>query len=158
VREVYDRAQAYPGPDPKLPGLVQQAQRVKQQREYEQELWALCQPHVKTSAPMSVLCQRVERFLPEWFTFAAEPQVPANNNAAERSPSPEGRSPRPPVVSRKVSGGTRSEQGSETKSVLVLPGKDKGVTLTRPFGKSSRHPKPPSLNSCLYHSVRDRDL
>ena len=44
VREVYDRAQAYPGSDPRLPGVVQQAQRVKQQREYEQELWALCQP------------------------------------------------------------------------------------------------------------------
>ncbi len=112
VREVYDRAQAYPGPDPRLPGVVQQAQRVKQQREYEQKLWALCQPHVKTSAPMSVLCQRVERFLPELFTFVAEPRAPADNNAAERSL-------RSPVVSRKISGGTRSEQGSETKSVLA---------------------------------------
>ena len=93
VREVYDRAQAYPGSDPRLPGVVQQAQRVKQQREYEQELWALCQPHVKTQAPMRVLCQRVERFLSELFTFVAEPQVTADNNAAERSL-------RPPVVSR----------------------------------------------------------
>ena len=112
VREVYDRAQAYPGSDPRLPGVVQQAQRVKQQREYEQELWALCQPHVKTQAPMRVLCQRVEPFLPELFTFVAEPQVTADNNAAERSL-------RPPVVSRKISGGTRSERGSETKSVLA---------------------------------------
>ena len=112
VREVYDRAQAYPGSDPRLPGVVQQAQRVKQQREYEQELWTLCQPHVKTQAPMRVLCQRVERFLPELFTFVAEPQVTADNNAAERSL-------RPPVVSRKISGGTRSERGSETKSVLA---------------------------------------
>ena len=112
VREVYDRAQAYPGPDPTLPVVVQQAQRVKQQREYERELRALCQPHVKTQAPMSVLCQRVERFLPELFIFVAEPQVPADNNAAERSL-------RPPVVSRKISGGTRSDQGSETKSVLA---------------------------------------
>ena len=112
VREVYDRAQAYPGFDPRLPGVVQQAQRVKQQREYEQELWALCQPHVKTQAPMRVLCQRVERFLPELFTFVAEPQVTADNKAAERSL-------RPPVVSRKISGGTRSERGSETKSVLA---------------------------------------
>lgn len=112
VREVYDRAQEYPGPDPRQLGVVRKAQRVKQQRKYEQELWALCQPHVKTAAPMNVLCQRVERFLPELFTFVAEPQVPADNNAAERSL-------RPPVVSRKVSGGTRSEQGSETKSVLA---------------------------------------
>ena len=53
-----------------------------------------------------------ERFLPELFSFVAEPQVAADNNAAERSL-------RPPVVSRKISGGTRSEQGSETKSVLA---------------------------------------
>lgn len=112
VREIYDRAQAYHDPDPGLPRVVQQALRVKQQRQYEQELWALCQPHVKTQAPMSVLCQRVQRFLPELFTFVADPQVASDNNAAERSL-------RPPVVSRKISGGTRSEQGSETKSILA---------------------------------------
>jgi len=112
VRDVYDRAKAYHGPDPGLLEVVRQSLRVKQQREYEQELWALCQPHVKTQAPMSVLCQRVQRFLPELFTFVAQPQVAADNNAAERSL-------RPPVVSRKVSGGTRSQQGSETKSVLA---------------------------------------
>ena len=61
---------------------------------------------------MRVLCQRVERFLPELFTFVAEPQVTADNNAAERSL-------RPPVVSRKISGGTRSDQGSGTKSILA---------------------------------------
>ena len=61
---------------------------------------------------MSVLCQRVERFLPELFTFTADPRASADNNAAERSL-------RPTVVSRKISGGTRSEQGSETKSVLA---------------------------------------
>lgn len=61
---------------------------------------------------MSVLCRRVERFLPELFTFAAGPRVPADNNAAERSL-------RPRVVSRKTSGGTRPEQGSETRRVLA---------------------------------------
>ena len=54
----------------------------------------------------------VERFLPELFTFVAEPRASADNNAAERSL-------RPPVVSRKISGGTRSERGSETKSILA---------------------------------------
>jgi len=112
VREVYDRAQAYPGPDPRLPGVARQAQRVKQQWQFQRQLWSICQPHVRTEAPMSVLCQRVERFLPELFTFVAEPQVAADNNAAERSL-------RPPVVSRKVSGGTRSAKGSETKSILA---------------------------------------
>ena len=112
VRKVYHRAQAYPGPNPRLPEMVQQAQRVKRQRGYEQELWSICQPFMGTEAPMRVLCQRVERFLPELFTFVAEPQVTADNNAAERSL-------RPPVVSRKISGGTRSDQGSETKSILA---------------------------------------
>ena len=69
VRKVYDRAQAYPGPNPRLPEMVQQAQRVKQQRGYEQELWSICQPFMGTEAPMRVLCQRVERFLPELFNL-----------------------------------------------------------------------------------------
>ena len=42
----------------------------------------------------------------------AEPDVPADNNAAERSL-------RHLVVSRKVSGGTRSEQGSDSKMTLA---------------------------------------
>ena len=61
---------------------------------------------------MSVLCQRVERFLPELFTFVAEPRAKADNHAAERSL-------RPAVASRKISGGTRSPEGSNTKSVLA---------------------------------------
>ena len=112
VREVYDHAQAYPGPDPQLPETVQQSQRVRQQQQYQQQLWSICKPYVGSDAPMSVLCQRVERFLPELFTFTADPRASADNNAAERSL-------RPTVVSRKISGGTRSEQGSETKSVLA---------------------------------------
>ncbi len=61
---------------------------------------------------MRVLCERIERFLPELFVFVADPRVPADNNAAERSL-------RGQVVSRKISGGTRSNQGSETKSILA---------------------------------------
>ena len=44
--------------------------------------------------------------------FRRRSRVSADNNAAERSL-------RPTVVSRKISGGTRSEQGSETKSILA---------------------------------------
>ena len=65
---------------------------------------SICKPHLGSDAPMSVLCQRVERFLPELFTFVADPLVSADNNAAERSL-------RPAVVSRKISGGTRSPEG-----------------------------------------------
>ena len=112
VREVYDHAQAYPEPDPNLPETVQRAQRVERQQRYHQWLWFICKPYLGSDAPMRVLCQRVERFLPELFTFVAEPRASADNNAAERSL-------RPPVVSRKISGGTRSERGSETKSILA---------------------------------------
>ena len=42
----------------------------------------------------------------------AEPEVSPDNNAAERSL-------RHLVVSRKVSGGTRSEQGTDTKMTLA---------------------------------------
>ncbi len=112
VREVYDQAQAYPGPDPGLPATVQRAQRVKLQPQCQPRLWSICQPCLDSDAPMSVRCQRVERFLPELFTFVAEPRAKADNNAAERSL-------RPMVVSRKISGGTRSPEGSNTKSVLA---------------------------------------
>ena len=112
VREVYDHAQAGPGPGPELPETVQRAQRVKLQQQCQQRLWSICKPYLGSDAPMSVLCQRVERFLPELFTFVAEPRAKADNNAAERSL-------RPTVVSRKISGGTRSPDGSNTKSVLA---------------------------------------
>ena len=112
VREVYDQAQAYPGPDPGLPETVRQSQRVKQQQQFQEQLWSICQPYLGSDAPMRVLCQRVERFLPELFTFVAEPRASADNNAAERSL-------RPTVVSRKISGGTRSPEGSNTKSILA---------------------------------------
>ena len=48
----------------------------------------------------------------ELFVFVAEPAVPSDNNAAERSL-------RHLVISRKVSGGTRSERGSNSKMTLA---------------------------------------
>ena len=105
VREVYDHAQACPEPGPNLPETVRRTRRIERQQRYQQWLWSICKPYLGSDAPMRVLCQRVERFLPELFTFVAEPRASADNNAAERSL-------RPPVVSRKISGGTRSERGS----------------------------------------------
>ncbi len=112
VKDVYDRAKAYKGPNRRLGPVDQKAERVKAQRKYEQELLALCKPHLKKKQAMSRLCERIERFLPELFMFVTDPRVPADNNAAERSL-------REPVVSRKISGGTRSAKGSETKSILA---------------------------------------
>ncbi|MFL6277199.1 MAG: transposase [Blastocatellia bacterium] len=44
--------------------------------------------------------------------FVADPRVPSDNNAAERGV-------REIVASRKISGGTRSEKGSEAKGILA---------------------------------------
>ena len=76
-----------------------------------------CQPFL--ADPLALqgrLCRRIER-LPrtgygELFVFVAEPDVPSDNNPAERSL-------RHLVISRKVSGGTRSERGTESKMTLA---------------------------------------
>lgn len=62
-------------------------------------------------APQATLCQRIARYRTDLFTFVADPAVPPTNNAAERAL-------RPLVVARKVSGGTRSRRGSQTRMVL----------------------------------------
>ena len=46
------------------------------------------------------------------FVFVQHPDVPSDNNAAERAI-------RPFVVLRKVSGGTRSKLGSDTQAILL---------------------------------------
>lgn len=72
-------------------------------------LVAICrQP---AGSPQTTLCQRIARYRTDLFTFVADPAVPPTNNAAERAL-------RPLVVARKVSGGTRSKQGSRTRMVL----------------------------------------
>ena len=48
----------------------------------------------------------------ELFVFVAEPAVPSDNNAAERSL-------RHLVISRKISGGTRSARGTDSKITLA---------------------------------------
>ena len=67
-------------------------------------------------AVQAKLCRRIERFIKELFkelfVFVAELDVPADNNPAERSL-------RHLVISRKVSGGTRSERGTESKTTLA---------------------------------------
>ena len=83
-------------------------------------LLAICQPFLADRlAVPAKLCRRIERHIKslprtrygELFVFVAEPDAPADNNAAERSL-------RHLVISRKVSGGTRSEQGTERKMTL----------------------------------------
>jgi len=108
VHALYLQAHAYARTDPPNPPQERQAR----QQQFEQELLTLCQPYLQTDSPQRTLCRRVAAFLPELFVFVADPRVPADNNLAERAI-------RPFVVGRKISGGTRSEQGSQTKSILA---------------------------------------
>ena len=111
---MYEEAVAWAthGPDPGLSPRLQHQGRVAQQHAFEQRLWALCHPYLYTAAPQQTLCKRAEQFLPELFVFVAVPGVPAHNNLAERSV-------RPLVIARKISGGTRSPKGSQTRMGLA---------------------------------------
>jgi transposase len=91
------------------------ARRVAAQRQCEAELLALCQPYLAAdpqAAPQAGLCRRLQKYLPELFTFVGDPAVPSTNNAAERSV-------RPVVCQRKISGGTRSAAGTHTFCTLA---------------------------------------
>jgi|SRR5450755_507810 transposase len=114
VKALYEQAVTWAGqgPDPALSPRLQQLECEAQQHAFEQRVWQVCQPYLRTPTPQHTLCERVERFLPELFVFVRVPGVPAHNNLAERSV-------RPLVIARKISGGTRSPQGSETRMGLA---------------------------------------
>jgi transposase len=80
----------------------------------ERQLAALCRPFwgADCAAPQATLCRRVDLFLDELLMFVADPAVPADNNLAERSL-------RPLVIARKVSGGSRSPDGSRVTMALA---------------------------------------
>ncbi|PKB57645.1 MAG: hypothetical protein BZY73_02130 [SAR202 cluster bacterium Casp-Chloro-G3] len=79
----------------------------------ERKLLSCCRPFLNDpSAVQGRLCRRIERFIKELFVFVADPAVPSDNNAAERSL-------RHLVTSRKISGGTRSDQGTSSKMTLA---------------------------------------
>lgn len=122
--------------------LLSPAQREAAQRSCEAALLAVCQPFlgvpeaepefgaeplgtaertrrtrtrrqpVVGEAPQAVLCRRIEKYLPELFTFVAEPDVDSTNNGAERDI-------RPVVIQRTISGGTRSAEGTRTFCALA---------------------------------------
>lgn len=76
------------------------------------ELLALAKPYLADeNAPQHTLAARIERFQAELLTFVQYAGVPSGNNPAERAL-------RPTVIARKISGGTRSEKGSRTMSIL----------------------------------------
>jgi hypothetical protein len=105
VKQVYQEAKAFSHSKAQV--------RQRQQRRLLQALRKLASPYAKeTQAPQRVLAQRMLKYLHELFVFVRDPRVPADNNLAERSL-------RPSVIARKISGGTRSEKGSKTKTALM---------------------------------------
>ena len=91
------------------------AQRQRAQRQCEVDLDQLCTPFLEAEAatvPQAILCRRSHKYLRELFTFVADPALSSTNNAAERSV-------RPVVVQRKISGGTRSPEGTRTFTTLA---------------------------------------
>jgi transposase len=106
VKDVYYRARATVEMD------YSDKRRCELRQNFEVELLALAQPYLNVkSAPQRVLAKRIDRFLDELFPFVQYPEIPSENNAAERAV-------RPAVIARKVSGGTRSAKGSQTNSIL----------------------------------------
>ncbi len=110
VHQLYRQATAFTHPA--------EQQRRTAKMALERRLPVLCRPFPDDpSAVQARLCRRMENhikelFVKELFVFVAEPEVPPDNNAAERSL-------RHLVVSRKVSGGTRSDRGTATKMTLA---------------------------------------
>jgi hypothetical protein len=112
VRAIYDLARAErPAAEQ---GQTPEAQQAREQRARGsvQQLLALCPEDLPPECPYATLAKRIRRYQHELFVFVAEPGVPHTNNAAERSL-------RGLVIARKVSGGTRSDLGSECRMTLA---------------------------------------
>jgi len=104
VTDVYERAKGFWTEIPR--------QRIEAKMILERQLMSLALPYIGSQKPQRILAQRIEKHLAELFLFVEDPRVPSCNNAAERSV-------RPTVIARKISGGTRSEKGSNTRMILM---------------------------------------
>lgn len=104
LRALYEEAKAFSHPNQKV--------RAKARVGFQEQLVVLATPYPDANLPQSTLCKRLLQFESELFTFVEYPEVPSQNNAAERAI-------RPRVIARKISGGTRSPAGSQTMAVLT---------------------------------------
>ena len=112
VRQLYDRAKECAVDAARTVSGYQRSVSPSQLM-LESRLLSLCSPFSNDEmVPQAKLCRRMERFIKELFVFVSHPDVPPENNAAERSL-------RHMVISRKISGGTRSQQGSNSKMALA---------------------------------------
>jgi len=144
VRAIYDLAIA-PRPateEGATPGAMRARER--RARRYEQQILAMCPETLAPDRPEATLVKRIRRYRQELFTFVRDPAVPHTNNAAERSL-------RPLVIARKVSGGTRSQEGCSNQELyssgqpalrlsLVAPSHSPSETSRRPGSRIGSRP------------------
>ena len=122
VRRVYERAKEWVAQHTELHEGQHWQTTYQAARLLEGHLLDVCRPYLpaegegqdggEAGPAQRGLCQRIERYIKELFVFVAHPGVPSENNPAERSL-------RHLVVTRKISGGTRSEVGTDTKMTLA---------------------------------------
>lgn len=112
IYQIYERAKEYSGPPDHLPIGLKERMREAEESSFKEQLTNICNPYLGQQTVFSTLNTRALKYISELFTFVRFPNILSDNNLAERSL-------RHLVVSRKISGGTRSKRGSETKSVLA---------------------------------------
>ena len=109
VRQLYDDAQAWLAAHPAPP-------RAERHAAYADLFTRMCrlgeQYALTADHPCGTLAKRLLRHQDELFQFVVVPGLPADNNLAERSI-------RPLVIMRKISGGTRSAEGTKTRLTLA---------------------------------------
>jgi len=108
MHDVYRRATAWKQAQPTADADTRQAASDR----FAAELQTITAPSIEAAVPQRPLSQRMAKHLHELFVFVVESAVPPDNNEAERAL-------RHLVTSRKISGGTCSVRGSETKMTLA---------------------------------------
>jgi len=108
VHQVYEQAKLYAGLESQ-----DERRRLDTRLHFERRLLEVCKPYLgDKQAAGHVLSKRIERHIKELFVFVSQPGVPSDNNGAERSL-------RHLVTARKISGGTRSPAGTQTRMTLA---------------------------------------
>ncbi len=121
VQGLYTRARAWDTTS------LTERERARLAGECERRSRALARCYRRTDGhPAQVLAQRLHRYESELFTFVRTPGVPATNNAAERAV-------RPMVITRKISGGSRSATGSRVRCDLATPFSTWAARSLNPF-------------------------
>lgn len=109
IKRIYREAKLY---EPEgVAEWAKPAERGRAALEFREKLMGLVRPYIGKECAQRNVAELIGSHEPELFVFVEDPKVPSDNNAAERSL-------RPTVIARKISGGTRSSKGTETRMSL----------------------------------------